>query len=70
MAIESYETQLERVQTAIARIEEGAQTYQINGRSLSRADLGDLYAKEKWLRRQVERASRGGIRVRGVTPVR
>lgn len=70
MATESYQTQLERVQTAIAKIENGAQSYQINGRSLTRADLGELYDREKWLRKMAGRESNNGIRVKGVTVVR
>jgi hypothetical protein len=64
MAIESYETQLERVQTAIAAIEGGAQEYEIGGRKLRRGDLKTLYEREKYLRAQVDRAARGGMRVR------
>ncbi len=73
MAIESYTTQLERVQLAIAKIEGGAQSYTTaSGRQLSRGDLAELYEREQWLRAQVARetgGSSGGIRVRGVTPV-
>jgi hypothetical protein len=71
MTVTSYSTQLENVQTAIAAIEGGAQSYSIAGRSMSRGDLATLYQREQWLRAQVEReASYGGkIRVRGVTPV-
>lgn len=65
----TYEEQLVSVQTAIAAIESGAQSYSIAGRSLSRADLRTLYERERWLRAQVDRASRGGgIRVRLGTP--
>jgi hypothetical protein len=70
LAVESYTTQLERVQAAIADIEERGQSYDINGRSLSRADLKTLYAREERLRKLANRESAGGIRVRGVTPVR
>ena len=69
MTVESYTTQLERVQDAIAAIESGAQEYWVAGRKLMRADLATLYAKEKWLRQMVERESRGGIRVRGMRKV-
>lgn len=69
MAVEDYATQLERVQSAIAAIEGGAQSYSIAGRSLSRADLRTLYEREAWLRKMVDRVSRGGIRVRLGTPV-
>jgi hypothetical protein len=69
VAVEDYATQLERVQSAIAAIEGGAQSYSIAGRSLSRADLRTLYEREAWLRKMVDRVSRGGIRVRLGTPV-
>lgn len=69
MTTESYQTQLERVQTAIAAIEGGAQSYSIAGRSLSRADLQTLYDREKWLRKMADRATSGGIRLRGATPL-
>lgn len=73
MATESYQTQLERVQTAIAAIEGGAQSYSIStelgSRSYGKADLSTLYAREKELRTRAAREARGGIRVRGVTPV-
>lgn len=66
---ESYETQLERVQLAIAAIESGAQSYSIAGRSLSRADLETLYAREARLLALIGRVARGGgIRVRLGTP--
>lgn len=66
---ESYETQLERVQLAIAAIEGRAQSYSIAGRSLSRADLATLYARETRLLALIARAARGGgIRVRLGTP--
>jgi hypothetical protein len=71
MAIKTYTEQLESVQTAIATIESGGQAYSISGRSMSRADLETLYAREKWLRGMAAResAGRSGIRVRGVTIV-
>ena len=65
----SYADQLTSVQTAIANIEAGAQSYSFEGRALSKANLADLYAREKWLRRMVDRAARGGIRVRQGVPV-
>jgi len=66
MAIESYTQQLERVQAAIAAIESGEQSFEINGRTVRRADLKTLYDREAYLRRMVEREKRGGIRLRRV----
>jgi len=68
MAITSYTTQLESVQAAIAAIEGGAQSYSVQGRSVSRGDLAMLYKREETLRRKVDRETRGGIRVRNATP--
>lgn len=53
MPIETYAEQLERVQRAIARIEQGGQTVERNGRRLTRGDLAELYARERELRRLV-----------------
>ena len=51
--IEKVETQLSRVQEAIAAIESGAQEYRIGGRSLRRADLVVLYQRERDLKQQL-----------------
>lgn len=73
MATETYQTQLERVQTAIAAIENGTQAYslttELGTRAYTFADLATLYAREKELRIKAAREARGGIRSRGVTPV-
>jgi len=68
MAIKTYAEQLESVQQTIERIETTGQAYGISGRSLTRADLNTLYEREKYLRRQVNRAARGGVRTRGIVP--
>lgn len=66
----TYTEQLASVQAAIATIEGGAQSYAIEGRSVSRGDLETLYKRESWLRKMADREARGGsFRVRGVTPV-
>lgn len=70
MAIETYTEQLERVQAAIAAIEGGAQSYAIGNRSLTRADLGELYERETKLRRDVARETRGGLGVQYAHPQR
>lgn len=49
MAIETTLQKLERVQTAIKAIEEGAQEYSINGRRVTRGNLAELYRREKEL---------------------
>lgn len=71
MTVKTYTEQLEEVQTAITAIVTGAQSYTINGRSLTRANLKDLRADEKYLRKMADRESRGGgARVRGGTVIR
>ena len=49
MAIKTYTEQLESVQAAIEAIEGGAQSHSINGRAMTKADLGVLYAREERL---------------------
>lgn len=71
MATESYQTQLERVQAAIAAIESGSQEYSIGAgtsRTVKRGDLSTLYEREKYLRVMAERETNGGINVRHATP--
>ncbi len=69
MAIKTYTEQLEEVQAAITAVM-GGQSYAMpSGRSMTRADLGTLQEREKWLRQMVTREQRGGIRIRGATPV-
>ena len=57
----SLETQLERVQMAIAAIESGAQSYQIANRKVTKGDLATLYAREKSLKAEIARASGGDL---------
>lgn len=68
MAIKTYTEQLESVQAAIEAIEGGAQSYAIGGRSMTRADLGTLYAREEALMPKAlrEASGRTGPRVRYV----
>jgi len=69
----TYQEQLESVQAAIARIEEGGQSYSLStntgSRQVTRANLSELYRREKELRGLVARQERGGMRVFGGTPV-
>ena len=59
--MESLETQLERVQMAIAAIQSGAQSYQIANRKVTKGDLATLYAREKSLKAEIARASGGDL---------
>ncbi|HUX58131.1 MAG TPA: DUF6148 family protein [Bacteroidales bacterium] len=45
------------------------QSYSIAGRSLSRADAKYIQDRIEYWDRQVKRITRGGIRVRGATPI-
>lgn len=57
--MEALEIQLERVQKAIAAIEEGAQEYQIGTRKLTKGDLATLYKREGDLKAAIT-AQNGG----------
>lgn len=46
------------------------QAYTIGTRSLTRADLGEIRETLTYWQNQVQRLSRGGIRVGGITPTR
>lgn len=59
--MESLEIQLERVQAAIAAIEDGAQSYQIANRRVTKGDLATLYAREKSLKAEIARAEGGDL---------
>lgn len=64
MATESYQVQLERVQAAIAAIEQDGQDVAYDSRRVGRADLATLYAREKSLRALAasEALGQGGAR--------
>ena len=68
MAIKTFVTQLEEVQAAITAIVGGAQSHSINGRAMSRADLGTLYQMQREIYPQAmaEQQGRKGARVRYV----
>ena len=68
MAIKTYTEQLEEVQTAISSILTGAQAHSINGRSMTKADLGTLYEMQRMLMPEAKReqSGRNGARVRYV----
>lgn len=61
---EATATQLTRVQTAIAAIEGGAQSFTVLGRQYTRGDLEVLYRREEQLLRRLEQETRGGSRMR------
>lgn len=45
------------------------QSYSIAGRSLTRANAGEITEKIKFWEAKVNRLTRGGIRIRGATPL-
>jgi hypothetical protein len=67
--VKTLEEQLTEVQQAISDILLNAQEAWYNGQKVRKADLATLEQREKRLLVQIKRKNRGGIRVRGVTPV-
>ena len=66
---ESLQTQLDRVQTLIGKIEEnGLQGYSVGNESYTKADLRVLYDREERLLRRIGRSSDDGRRVAEVAP--
>jgi hypothetical protein len=53
---------LTSVQSAIAKIENGAQTVTVNGRTVTYADIQKLYDQEEKLEKKIARAETGGRR--------
>lgn len=64
MAIKTVTEQLESVQTAIAAIESGAQSYELHGRSFTKANLETLYKREENLLSRHEAEQGAGPRIR------
>lgn len=60
---------LSEVQDAIEAILERGQSFKLNGRMLTRADLAELYKQEERLETLAAREARGGMRVRRVVPI-
>ena len=67
--MKTLEEQLTEVQQAISDILLSAQEAWYNGQKVRKADLATLELREKRLLVQIKRKNRGGIRVRGATPV-
>lgn len=54
--------QLDQINTAIARIETGAQEYRIGSRMVRRGDLATLYAERRRLQQEIAvQQSNGGL---------
>ena len=67
--IKTYEDQLVEVQEEITAILTGAQEASYNNQKVRKADLSALQAREEYLQKQIALKKRGGIPVRGATPV-
>lgn len=59
----SLQQQLDAVDEAIRRIEEGAQSYTVGARSTSYGQLGELYRQRERLQMLVDRESNGVFEV-------
>lgn len=66
---EDLNTQLTRVQAAIAAIEGGNQSSTILGRTFTKADLATLYEREKFLLAEINRQARGGLKIQRAVPL-
>lgn len=60
---------LSAVQDAIYRIVTTGQSVQFEDRRVSEADLDQLYKVEAFYQKRVAKDTRGGMRIRGGTPV-
>ncbi|BBB91046.1 MAG TPA: hypothetical protein PKA28_10785 [Methylomusa anaerophila] len=68
--METLVQQLERVQTAIAAIESGAQEYGIGSRKVTKGDLKTLYEREASLKQQLAYETVGTTRAYARWPTR
>jgi hypothetical protein len=68
--ITRWQGQLTDVRTAIRAIETHGQAYSLDGSALqlTRANLMDLYSRERELERKVSRGIRGGMRTATILP--
>jgi len=62
---ETLEVQLERVQTRIAAIENGASEYQVGGRRVKNHELSTLYTREKDLLNRIAIRDNGSVAYAG-----
>ena len=67
--MKTLEEQLAEVQQAISDILTNAQEASYNSQRVRKADLAVLETREKRLLVQIKRRNRGGIRIRGATPL-
>ena len=67
-----WQSQLTDVRGAIRAIETHGQAYSLDGNALqiTRANLPELYSRERELERRIARASRGGMRTVTIVPGR
>jgi len=68
--VETLEQQLERVQSAIAAIESGAQEYGVGSRKVTKGDLKTLYDREAKLKQEISCEAIGTTRAYARWPTR
>lgn len=61
--------ELTQVEAAIASILAGGQEISMRENSVRKGSLETLYKRKDYLVSRLDRATRGGIRVRGATPI-
>ena len=64
-----YRAELELVNTAIAKVLEGGQDVTYDGKRVVKSDLDSLRKHRDTLVKNIERADRGGVRVRRGVPI-
>lgn len=69
MSLADDQTELAQVNAAISAILSRGQELSIRDNNVRKADLATLYKRKDALTMRVARATGGGIRVRGATPV-
>ena len=60
MMLEELKIQLSGLNNAISKIEQGAQSYTIGNRSLTRGSLSALYAERRKLQQEITALENGG----------
>ncbi|OGL47857.1 MAG: hypothetical protein A2W05_07765 [Candidatus Schekmanbacteria bacterium RBG_16_38_10] len=68
MTLTDAQTQLANWLTASTKVAQG-QSYSISGRAVTRADAEEIRKQIIYWDRQVKRLTKGGITIKGATPV-
>lgn len=67
--LETAQQQLDQTRAAISAILTAGQSGAVQGRQLTRADLGELRSMERELMSRIQRLTRGGIRTTQIIPL-